>query len=90
MARIELDTDAIFQQVMQSSAVRAKVRERASKISTLIRRDLNRAGIVAGVQIREHAHANGRCGVDIIGSVDEKNARRAGRIARRAGRSVRR
>ncbi|MFW9242845.1 hypothetical protein [Corynebacterium striatum] len=90
MARIELDTDAIFQQVMQKPKVKAKVHGRAAKITTRIRRDLNKAGIDADVTIKEYAHDNGRFGVNIIGSVDERNARRAGRIARRAGRSVRR
>lgn len=90
MVRVELDTDAIFQQVMNTNAVHAKVHNRAAKISTKIRRDLNKAGIEAGVEVKEYEHANGRFGLNIVGHVDDKDARRAGRIARRAGRSVRR
>lgn len=90
MVRVELDADAIFQQVMSTNAVHAKVHNRAAKISTKIRRDLNKAGIEAGVEVKEYAHANGRFGLNIVGRVDDKDARRAGRIARRAGRSVRR
>lgn len=90
MARVELDTDAIFQQVMSTNRVQAKTRERAAKIVTRIRRDLAKAGINAEVEIKEYAHDNGRYGLNIVGRVADHEARRAGRIARRAGRSVRR
>ncbi len=39
---------------------------------------------MAGVEVKEYAHANGRFGLNIVGHVDDKDARRAGRIARRA------
>lgn len=90
MVRVEIDSDAIFQQVMGTAKVQAKVNERAAKISGRIRRDLNRAGVDATVSIREYAQPTGRYSLNIVGNVDEKHARKAGRIARRAGRSVRR
>lgn len=90
MVRVEIDSDAIFQQVMGTTKVQAKVNERAAKISGRIRRDLNRAGVDATVTVREYAHSNGRYGVNVMGNVDEKHARKAKRFARRAGRSVRR
>lgn len=90
MVRIELDTDAIFQQVMGTERVQAKVQEKATKIAARTRRDLANAGIDATVKVREHPQANGRASFDVVGTVaDQKDARRAGRIARRAGRSVR-
>lgn len=90
MVRVEIDSDAIFQQVMGTTKVQAKVNERAAKISGRIRRDLNRAGIDATVSIREYAHANGRYGVNVMGNASDEDSRKAKRIARRAGRSVRR
>ena len=90
MVRVEIDSDAIFQQVMGTTKVQAKVNERAAKISTRIRRDLNRAGVDATVSIREYAHSNGRFGVNVMGNASDEDSRKAKRIARRAGRSVRR
>lgn len=90
MARIDLDTDAIFLQVMQSPKVQAKARERATKIATRTRRDLAKAGIDATVTIEENATPTGRASFNVRGQVPDKDKRRAGRIARRAARSVRR
>lgn len=91
MAQNEIDTDAIFQQVMAMPMVKAKVQDRAAKVSARIRRDLNKAGITATVTSDPYHGTTGRASYNISGSVtDPTQARRAGRIARRAARSVRR
>lgn len=90
MARIDLDTDAFFQQVMQDKSVQAKTRDRITKIANRTRRDLAKAGIDATVTIEENATPTGRASFNIRGQVNDKDKRRAGRIARRAARSVRR
>lgn len=90
MARIDIDTDAIFQQVMGTERVQAKVQEKATRIAARTRRDLARAGVDATVKIVEHPQPNGRAGFNVVGrATDPEQGRKAGRIARRAGRSVR-
>lgn len=90
MVRIDIDTDAIFQQVMGTERVQAKVQEKATRIAARTRRDLARAGVDATVKIVEHPQPNGRAGFNVLGNVsDPEQARKAGRIARRAGRSIR-
>lgn len=88
--RTDIDTDAIFMQVMQDKRVDAKINERANKIAVRTRRDLARAGIDAKVKVEPHYTPTGRAAYNVTGDVAEQDERRAGRIARRAGRSVRR
>lgn len=90
MAQIDIDTDAIFMQVMADPKVDAKVQERATKIANRARRDLIKAGIDATVKVEPHATPTGRAAYNVTGTVADKNARTAGRIARRAGRTIRR
>lgn len=91
MAHIDLDTDAIFQQVMATPRVNAKARERSTKIANKIRLDLAKAGIDATVTVEKTPTATGRASYNVKGSVkNPQDSRRAGRIARRAARSIRR
>ncbi|MEH0147458.1 hypothetical protein V6D40_07275 [Corynebacterium sp. Q4381] len=90
MVRINIDTDAIFMQVMGSEKVQAKVQEKATRIAALTRRELGRAGIDATVKIEPHPTPSGRAAFNVVGSVTRpEDARKAGRIARRVGRSLR-
>lgn len=88
--RVDIDTDGIYMQVMQDKSVDAKVRERATRIANKARRDITRAGIDATIKVEPHYTPSGRASYNVTGEVAEKDARRAGRIARRAGRSIRR
>ena len=90
MVRIDIDSDSVFRRVMQSPKVRAKVNERAARISAAARRDLNRAGVSAAVEIREHPLASGRYGLDVVAYPKQEDRRAVARVIRRAGRSVRR
>ncbi|WCZ37853.1 hypothetical protein [Corynebacterium jeddahense] len=90
MVRIDIDNDAIFMQVMGSDRVQAKVQEKATRIAALTRRELARASIDAAVKIEPHPTSSGRAAFNVVGSVARpEDARKAGRIARRAGRSLR-
>lgn len=87
--RNEIDADAVFQQVMQQPAVKAKLQQKATRIATLARKDLHRAGIDATVQIRERHLPTGRATLDVHCSVSDDDERRAGKIMRRAARGTR-
>ncbi|WKD60919.1 hypothetical protein CCICO_04410 [Corynebacterium ciconiae DSM 44920] len=86
---IDIDGDALFQQAMQQTVVKAALQARASRIAALARKDLARAGIDASVTIRPHALPSGRASLDVGCEVDDKYERRVGRIMRRAARGGR-
>ena len=91
MADIDLDRDEIFALVNAQAQVKAAVRGRASRMSARIRRELAKTGIDASVSIRDHPLPTGRTSVDIVVEpTNPKDERRVGRIARNAGRAVRR
>ena len=91
MADIDLDRDEIFALVNAQAQVKAGVRGRASRMTARIRRELAKTGIDASVSIRDHPLPTGRTSVDVVVEpTNPKDERRVGRIARNAGRAVRR
>lgn len=89
MARADIDTDVLFQQVMSQPKVKAKLMQKATRIATLARKDLARAGLDANVTIKERHLPTGRASLDVVCAVKPDDERRAGRIMRRAGRGGR-
>lgn len=88
--RNEIDADAIFSAAMRTARVRGAVMSKGTRMAAHARREINRAGVDATVQVREHPLSTGRASVDVVVNVaDDKDRRRAGRIIRRAGRGAR-